>query len=286
MIPLHKLESLPRSQRLRKVAKILMEAELRTVSKDRFTGWIELDYLVKVAKMLAQDGDFVEAAKQSISEAAADLASSLATSSASQIGTPRRPLNSLRHIVNNEIGLQIADWDLLDDSGALSRESRLAFSGVRIFLEDIRSPYNVGSMFRTAESFGVEKILVSPLCASPDHPRAHRSAMGCVALVPWEQAELGKVSGTVFALETGGSPVDEFSFPEQGIMLVGSEELGVSPAALALADASAGRVSIPTYGAKGSLNVAVAFGIAMRAWSNRFISESVCSPERNLPRNG
>jgi TrmH family RNA methyltransferase len=49
-------------------------------------------------------------------------------------------------------------------------------------------------------------------------------------------------------------------------MIAGSEELGVSPAALAAADASLGRVSIRTYGAKGSLNVSTAFGIVMQAW--------------------
>ena len=50
-------------------------------------------------------------------------------------------------------------------------------------------------------------------------------------------------------------------------MIIGSEELGVSPNALARADASLGRVSIPILGAKGSLNVSVAFGIAMHAWA-------------------
>ncbi|GHU63326.1 hypothetical protein FACS189445_6570 [Spirochaetia bacterium] len=50
-------------------------------------------------------------------------------------------------------------------------------------------------------------------------------------------------------------------------MILGSEELGVSPQALAAADASLGRLSIPTYGAKGSLNVSVAFGIALQAWA-------------------
>jgi len=49
-------------------------------------------------------------------------------------------------------------------------------------------------------------------------------------------------------------------------MIIGSEELGVSPRALAVADASLGRVSIPCYGSKASLNVSVAFGIAVQAW--------------------
>ncbi len=50
---------------------------------------------------------------------------------------------------------------------------------------------------------------------------------------------------------------------------MGSEELGLSPEALRLADASAGRVSIPLAGAKRSLNVSVAFGILMHAWQQR-----------------
>jgi TrmH family RNA methyltransferase len=63
--------------------------------------------------------------------------------------------------------------------------------------------------------------------------------------------------------------MEQFSFPLRGIMIAGSEELGVSPEALAAADASLGRVSIPSFGAKGSLNVSTAFGIAMQAWSSK-----------------
>jgi TrmH family RNA methyltransferase len=70
----------------------------------------------------------------------------------------------------------------------------------------------------------------------------------------------------IFALELGGSPIGEFAFPARGIVLVGSEELGLSPEALRLADRSLGRVSIPQAGAKRSLNVAVAFGILMQRW--------------------
>ena len=73
----------------------------------------------------------------------------------------------------------------------------------------------------------------------------------------------------VFALETGGVPLADFPFPRRGILIAGSEELGVSPRALAAADASAGRVSIQSYGAKASLNVSVAFGIAVEKWASR-----------------
>jgi TrmH family RNA methyltransferase len=125
-------------------------------------------------------------------------------------------------------------------------------------------------MFRSAESFGAEKIILSPLCADPRHPRALRTAMGCVEILPYERMsveELGNPGLPCFALETGGTPLQDFIFPGKAVMLAGSEELGLSPEALALADASLGRLSIPLYGAKGSLNVSVAFGIAMQAWA-------------------
>jgi TrmH family RNA methyltransferase len=137
-------------------------------------------------------------------------------------------------------------------------------------------------MFRTAESFGVEKIILSPLCADPRHRRAERTAMGCVDIIPWERQELFSVTENipadnaeplpVFALETGGLPIHEFHFPRRGLMITGSEELGVSSRALAAADASLGRVSIPCYGSKASLNVSTAFGIAMHAWAESNVS--------------
>ncbi|MCF7953772.1 MAG: TrmH family RNA methyltransferase, partial [Spirochaetales bacterium] len=177
---------------------------------------------------------------------------------------------------------------------------------LQVCIDRIRSPFNVGSVFRTAESFGVEKIMLLQGSASPEHPRAERSAMGCTEIIPWkfsddavseltaEQFGSGRLVGhdqfkhdqfkhdqfklsqsppgsplgifPVFALELGGTPVDEFVFPDHGIVIIGSEELGVSPELLSLADEGLGRVSIPTCGNKGSLNVSVAFGILMQHW--------------------
>jgi TrmH family RNA methyltransferase len=127
-------------------------------------------------------------------------------------------------------------------------------------------------MFRTAESFGAARLVLSPLCADPRHPRALRSARGCVDVLPWKRASLedavaANSAGGVFALEIGGVPIERFVFPRRGLLLVGSEELGLSPEALARADASLGRLTIPCFGAKASLNVSVAFGIALHAWA-------------------
>ena len=76
----------------------------------------------------------------------------------------------------------------------------------------------------------------------------------------------------IFALETGGTDINEFKFPKEGICIIGSEELGVSPEALNIA--TYGRVSIPMKGLKASLNVGVAFGILMQKWVESLTKDS------------
>ena len=140
------------------------------------------------------------------------------------------------------------------------------YPGVCVYAEDIRSPFNIGSIFRSAEAMGAEKVLISPHCIDPTQPRAIRSGMGCIETMGWERVSLEELPPDipVFALETGGTPIEEFKFPEKGICIIGSEELGVSPEALARA--TYGTVTIPMKGLKASLNVGVAFGILMQKW--------------------
>ena len=76
-------------------------------------------------------------------------------------------------------------------------------------------------------------------------------------------------TGTIFALETGGTPIDEFDFPKNGTVVLGNEELGIKPETLELAQSEAGIVSIPLFGVKGSLNVTSAFAILIHAWCSR-----------------
>jgi len=182
-----------------------------------------------------------------------------------------RAIDALRHSLKAAAGLASADWDLIDPAtGCPDPAGRRIRKGRAAYLEDLRSPFNVGAAFRTADAFGLEELVLSPRCADPAHPRAERSAMGAVGVVAWRRGELGWLEerrARAFALELGGVPIDEFDFPESGVVVLGSEELGVSPEALALC--GLGKVSIPMSGAKGSLNAAVAFGILLHAWSRR-----------------
>ena len=183
-----------------------------------------------------------------------------------------RLCNSVRNHLLKIIGTLPAEWDLIiaphgetrDENGNLIK--RKFFKDLYVYAEDIRSPFNLGSIFRTAEALGAEKVLLSPFCTDPEHPRAIRSGLGCIEIMPWERVALDDLRSDIpiFVLETGGTPIDEFVFPQSGIVIIGSEELGVSPAALK--KATYGRVTIPMKGIKASLNVGVAFGILMNEW--------------------
>jgi len=272
MIPLHKLARLPGSQKFRKAAKLFGEAEHRLIQSGKlYEG--EPEYLGKVADLLSKDESFSDAASSALIKAGRIL--NEPDNKERTQAEVRRSINTVHYILLEETGRNQADWDFTESSGNLDALKRRSFAGMQIYLEDIRSPYNVGSMFRTAESFGAEKIWLSPLCADPRHKRAERTAMGCVDVIPWERfssdpfdtPEPPFSGAPVFALETGGTPLGDFSFPAKAVLIAGSEELGVSPQALSLADSSLGRVSIPSMGAKGSLNVSVAFGIVMQEWA-------------------
>jgi len=308
MIPLYKLEKLPHTQKLRKIAKVFTMAEKRLASckTERFPlteelsgraelfSQSEMAFFIDSAKLLAADTHFPSEAQKAFTHASVvfetfsqtTLTKTTFDETTSQGSSPsplllRRAINNIKYLLLTATGRDQADWDFTTGDGSLDPAERQISKGMWVYMEDIRSPFNVGAMFRTAESFGVEKIILSPLCADPNHRRAQRTAMGCIDIVPWERAEFfgtdflthektphlpQDLPCPVFALETGGIPIDKFPFPQQGLLIAGSEELGVSPHVLKAADASLGRVSIPSYGAKASLNVSVAFGIALAAW--------------------
>jgi TrmH family RNA methyltransferase len=226
MIPLYKLKQLSRSQGLRKISRIFTGAEYQmSLGKPLSPG--ELSYLGELVELLRQDGSFSPVAVSALRR--------LRIGPGNEDGELRRTLNTVRHILLAETSRQIADWDFIDIGGRLDPKKRRSFPGMRIYLEDIRSPFNVGAMFRTAESFGAEGIYLSPLCADPTHPRAERTAMGCTDILPWERlsgtSALEELGGPFFALETGGTEISSFRFPQRATMIVGSEELGVIPKA-------------------------------------------------------
>ena len=185
-----------------------------------------------------------------------------------------RTLSDIRYALMEHLGEHAGDWDMID-TAAENSPSRTVLP-IRVYLDHVRSPFNVGSVFRTAESFSIAEILLSPGTASADHPRSRRTAMGAVDLVSWREVDEAdietSVPGPYFALEVGGKPLNEFCFPSTGTLIIGSEELGVCGDLMKLARRSRGVVSIPTAGVKASLNLSVAFGIVMEHWYSAILS--------------
>jgi len=156
----------------------------------------------------------------------------------------------------------------------LSQSNHTAIPSIRLeaLLDNIRSTFNVGAMFRTADGAGLRHLYLSGLTPLPGNPRISKTALGAEFAVPWEYAPNGlqlaqslKAEGKIlWALETTPAACSLFeiqSIPAHQalILVVGNEVSGIDPQILELCDQT---LFIPMFGYKRSLNVAVAFGIA------------------------
>ncbi len=272
MIEPHKLNQLQPGQKRRKLALTFgaLERDVDGISEKgneyNFKSIPRAEYIKKLISIVIQDEELP-------SESRIQLEEVLKTEPFDE----KRACNLARNNLLAIIGTFPAEWDLiiaphaspLDENGIVKQ--RDFYPDVYVYAEDIRSPFNCGSIFRTAEAMGAEKVLISPMCIDPNHPKALRSGMGCIETIGFERKSVEELEEfarehdlPIFVLETGGTSIEEFKFPQKGICIIGSEELGVSPQALS--KATYGRVTIPMKGLKASLNVGVAYGILMQKW--------------------
>ena len=141
---------------------------------------------------------------------------------------------------------------------------------VAILLDNVRSLYNVGSFFRTADAAGIEKLYLCGITGTPPNRAISKTALGSEATVRWEHAwdPLPVADGLrarnyeIAAIETTVHAVDLFEWqPRFPVCLVfGHEVDGIRPELSALADT---HVRIPMLGGKHSLNVATAGGVVV-----------------------
>lgn len=272
MIAPDKLFQLTAGQKRRKLALTFgeLERDIAGIAESgleyNFKKLTRLEYTRELAKIVLDDPKLPQ-----------DAAKRIAALLSEKDTDERRLCNEARNALLAVIGTFPAEWDLVIAPHAnekLSVQKRSFFKGLSVYAEDIRSPFNVGSIFRTAEAMGCESVYISPQCTDPEQSKALRSGMGCIETMGYTRCPLEELpkDRPVFVLETGGTPINEFNFPKEGIVIIGSEELGVSPEALHRA--SYGRVTIPMTGLKASLNVGVAFGILMQAWTNALLKNN------------
>lgn len=269
MIEFFKLAKLPKSQKLKKIIKILeqLEYKLQSNTSDSNDELLQTFYLKQLYATFLHD----------LSPELKKLYEKVASKENASDKEKLLLINKTRHYLYVSTGVEPSEWDLImPDSHKTTNISenikRNFFKNVFVYAEDIRSPFNLGSIFHTSDAFGVEKIFLSPDCVSSESERAKRSAMGCIKYIAKERIALERLikqfpkDFPIIALETGGKDINSFDFPKKGILLLGSEELGLSPESLAYAQE---RVSIKMYGIKASINVGVAFGIFMERWASK-----------------
>jgi len=154
-----------------------------------------------------------------------------------------------------------------------------------VILDNIRSIYNVGSVFRTSDAVGVEKIYIVGITPAPldrfglKNESLAKVALGAEQTVPWSRVlvtselldNLKQKGYTIFVLEQTEKSINIFSATFKNlqytkmVLVIGAEVEGVSEIFLNKADHV---IEIPMHGCKESLNVSVAFGIAVYQLTN------------------
>lgn len=147
---------------------------------------------------------------------------------------------------------------------------------IKLILYNIRSLYNVGSIFRTADSALVDEIILTGFTPYPPRKEIDKTALGATKTVPWRYFkdikeilnELKNKNWKIYALELTDDAIKYNQIPINCFpiaIIAGNEISGIDNSILALCDNS---IYIPMYGVKHSLNVSVAVGIAVYEFLN------------------
>lgn len=156
-----------------------------------------------------------------------------------------------------------------------------------VVIENIRSAYNIGSIFRTADGLGLDGAIVTGYAAYPPHPKVTKTALGSDETVPWayhpsaldllkrlregnwqpeirserwdfQAQDWSTFSQLAAEITDQAQSLYTFSFPKRSLLVFGNEVEGVTQAVLETVDKT---IMIPMQGVKDSLNVACTFSI-------------------------
>lgn len=155
----------------------------------------------------------------------------------------------------------IKEHDLLPPIRKGDHLPKEEFPQTAIYLDNLRSAYNVGSILRTTEALRLGRLYFGGNTPFINNPKVEKTSMGASSLVPcFQKVPLTELPRPFIALETAvdAVSVSHFPFPEVFTLILGNEEYGISDAALKEADHF---VHIPLFGMKNSINVSCAFGI-------------------------
>lgn len=153
---------------------------------------------------------------------------------------------------------------------------------ITVILNDIRSLNNIGSFFRTADAFNVEKIYLCGITAIPPHRDIHKTALGATESVVWEHRE--SIIDLVKELKSKNILVASIEQTEKTTLLQDVDQLPNQPIALVFGnevdgvdqdviDASDYIIEIPQFGTKHSLNVSVCAGVVLWEFTKKMMTQ-------------
>jgi tRNA G18 (ribose-2'-O)-methylase SpoU len=201
-------------------------------------------------------------------------------------GMTRQQFWSVLVPVEREVAqVKITDIDILDsdlpENADTARHSLALQMPLTVVLDSIRSAFNVGGIFRTAECFGVERLILCGYTPLPDQPQVKKAALGTDARLTWRYEEeilsaikqLKAAGITCYALETvaDAPTLTETPFKFPAALVLGNERFGLNPEVI---DACDHIVRIPLFGLKNSLNVVSAFSVATYEMRRRRAAQS------------
>lgn len=183
-------------------------------------------------------------------------------------------LSTVEHGINAEV-IEVSAKDLAElsefqtNDAALAvarmkpnRPLEIAASEIAIVLDDIRDPGNLGTIIRTADWYGIHKIIASTETAEFYNPKVISATMGSFARVEVFYTELpaylSNVNHKVYGAYLDGTDVHAVNFGDGGLMVIGNESRGISPE---LEKFITHKITIPRYGQAESLNAAIATAI-------------------------
>ena len=172
--------------------------------------------------------------------------------------------------------------EIFSQRPTLSELKKMERLPIYVLVENIRSMYNVGSIFRTSDGARIAKLFLCGFTPIPPRKEIDKTALGATESVPWEYAEnplpiikkLKQLGIRIIAVEHTNRSKNyaDITYPFPVCLMLGNEVDGLSPEVIKEADFA---VELPMQGIKQSLNVAVAHGVVLYHVMQQFLKQSL-----------
>jgi tRNA G18 (ribose-2'-O)-methylase SpoU len=161
----------------------------------------------------------------------------------------------------NQTDLSLKEHNLLPSIRKIDKPSKEEFLSNLIYLDNLRSAFNVGNILRTTEALRIGSICFGTNTPFIDNDKVQKTSMGSYSIVPcYKEIDLDSFISPVIGIDTGNEaiPLYDFIFPKQFTLVLGNEEYGISDTMLKKIDYL---IEIPMPGFKNSINVASAYAM-------------------------